>query len=52
MGRWKGATFKEYIREELACFSTGMLKEMKRKFNFVSIAGSLFVDFTDTTLAQ
>ena len=19
MGRWKGATFKEYIREELAC---------------------------------
>ena len=24
MGRWRGATFKEYIRNELACFSTGM----------------------------
>jgi hypothetical protein len=24
MGRWRGATFKEYIREELACFSEGM----------------------------
>ncbi len=24
MGRWCGATFKEYIREELACFSEGM----------------------------
>ncbi len=21
MGRWKGTTFKEYIREELACYS-------------------------------
>ena len=26
MGRWRGATFKEYIREELACFSEGMSK--------------------------
>ena len=23
MGRWRSATFKEYIREELACFSKG-----------------------------
>jgi hypothetical protein len=23
MGRWRGATFKEYIQEELACFSEG-----------------------------
>jgi hypothetical protein len=22
MGRWRGATFKEYVRNELACFST------------------------------
>jgi hypothetical protein len=24
MGRWHGATFKEYIREELACYARGM----------------------------
>jgi hypothetical protein len=29
MGRWKGATFKEYIREELACYSAGMSSKMK-----------------------
>jgi hypothetical protein len=29
MGRWKGATFKEYIREELACYSVGMSTNMK-----------------------
>jgi hypothetical protein len=52
MGWWKGTTFKEYIHEELACFSTGMSKDMKRKFNFVIIEGSLFIDVTDTILAQ
>jgi hypothetical protein len=52
MGRWKGATFKEYIHKELACFSTGMSKDMKRNFNFANIAGSSFVDATDTILAQ
>ncbi len=29
MGRWKGATFKEYIREELECYSAGMSLHMK-----------------------
>jgi hypothetical protein len=29
MGRWKGATFKEYIREEPACYSAGMSSNMK-----------------------
>jgi hypothetical protein len=29
MGRWKGATFKEYIRAELACYSAGMTTNMK-----------------------
>ena len=24
MGRWRRATFKEYVRNELACFSSGM----------------------------
>jgi hypothetical protein len=27
MGRWKEATFKEYIRKELHCFSEGMTKK-------------------------
>ncbi len=29
MGWWKGATFKEYIRKELAFYSEGMTKNMK-----------------------
>jgi hypothetical protein len=32
MGHWKGATFKEYIREELACYSAGMTTNMKQNF--------------------
>jgi hypothetical protein len=47
MGRWRGATFKEYIREELACFSEGMSKSMKTKFEFVNIAGNAFNTITD-----
>jgi hypothetical protein len=38
MGHWKGATSKEYIREELACYSAGMTRDMKRNFKFVNIA--------------
>jgi hypothetical protein len=47
MGRWRGATFKEYIREELACFSEGMSTQMKKKFQFVNVAGNAFTDITD-----
>jgi hypothetical protein len=47
MGRWRGATFKEYIREELVCFSEGMSKSMKTKFDFVNIAGNTFNTITD-----
>jgi hypothetical protein len=47
MGRWRGATFKEYIREELACFSDGMSKSMKTKFDFVNIAGNAFNTIMD-----
>ncbi len=42
-----GATFKEYIQEELACFSEGMSKSMKTKFDFVNIAGNAFNTITD-----
>jgi hypothetical protein len=46
MGRWKEATFKEYIREELHCFSEGMTKSMKRNFKFVNVSGGAYQDVT------
>ncbi len=46
MGRWRRATFKEYIREELACFSEGMSRSMKRTFDFVNITGNAFNTIT------
>jgi hypothetical protein len=51
MGRWKGATFKEYIREELHVFSRGMSRDMKRKFQFVNISGGVFHDVTEAAIA-
>jgi hypothetical protein len=44
MGRWKGATFKEYIREELACYSMGMSSRMKQNFKFANISGNAYND--------
>jgi hypothetical protein len=50
MGRWCGATFKEYILEELACFSEGMSRSMKRTCDFVNIASNAFNTITDDIL--
>ncbi len=50
MGRWCGTTFKEYIREELATYSRNMAGDMKRKFNFVNIAGNAFTETPHSTL--
>jgi hypothetical protein len=50
MGWWKGATFKEYIREELACYLAGMSSSMKRRFKFVNISGNEYNDVTATCL--
>ena len=52
MGRWKGATFKEYIREELANYADGMSTAMKTKFNFINVAGNAFRDITETVLTM
>ena len=52
MGRWRGATFKEYVREDLACYSKGMSRDMKRKFGFVNIAGGAFTDVTNAVVAS
>jgi hypothetical protein len=51
MGRWRGATFKEYIREELACFSKGMTRSMQQKFGFVNISGGVYHDITPLVVA-
>ena len=51
MGRWKGASFKEYIHEDFACYSGGMSKDMKRSFGFFNIASGanrdVIVDVTN-----
>ena len=50
MGRWRGATSKEYIRNELSLYADGMSKAMKRRFNFVNIAHGTMRDVTATAL--
>ena len=52
MGRWRGATFKEYISDQLHNFSEGMSKSMSRQFGFVNIAGGAYSDVTDTVVAS
>lgn len=47
MGRWRGATFKEYIREELSVYSEGMSKLMKKCFGFVNVNATAFEDVTE-----
>ncbi len=46
MGRWRSATFKEYAREELHCYTAGMSTKMRHRFNFVNIAGGAYHDIT------
>jgi hypothetical protein len=51
MGRWKGATFKEYIREELTFTLQACPSNMKRSFKFFNISGSAaYIDITATCL--
>jgi hypothetical protein len=50
MGQWRGATFKEYIREELVCYARGMSRDMKQKFNFINVAGNAFTKLNNETL--
>ena len=52
MGRWKGATFKEYIREELHCFSEGMSSSMKKLFHFVNVSGGAYHDVTNRIMGM
>ncbi len=52
MGRWKGTTFKEYIREELACYLAGMSLKIKQHFKFVNISGNAYTDVTGRCLEE
>ncbi len=52
MDHWKGATFKEYIREELACYSAGMTTNMKQNFKFVNISGNACHDITTNCIKE
>ncbi len=52
MGRWKGATFKEYVHKALASFSEAMSTKMKQKFHFVNVAGNSMYNVTETIIAS
>jgi hypothetical protein len=52
MSRWCGATFKEYIREELACFLDRMSTSMKKQNEFVNVAGNAFSKTTDELMER
>ncbi|EJK78113.1 hypothetical protein THAOC_00005 [Thalassiosira oceanica] len=51
MGRWRGATFMEYISEQLSSFSKGMSKAMSRRFHFVNVEGGVLRDITNQVVA-
>jgi hypothetical protein len=52
MGRWRGETFLEYIRESLSDFSAGMSKMMSKCFGFVCLEGGVYRDVTEDVLAR
>ena len=49
MGHWRGENFKEFIREELHCFSDIILTAMKQDFKFVNISGGAYSELVDVT---
>jgi hypothetical protein len=51
MGHWRGATFKEYVRENLSIFSSRMSWDMKQTFQYVNIAGNVCFDITKKIMA-
>ena len=44
MGRWRGATFKEYVRENLSNYAEGMSTAMKKVHGFVNIDVGTYTD--------
>lgn len=52
LGRWRGETFKEYIREQLSNFSEGMSASMQKRFGFVNVEGGAYHDVTTTVVGM
>ena len=52
MGRWRSATFKEYVRLELAGYSMGMSKAMRKNFDFVHVVGEGHTVVTDMVVGM
>jgi hypothetical protein len=52
LGRWRGETFLEYIRESLSDFSEGMSEKMSKCVGYVSLEGGVYNDVTDMVLAS
>ena len=52
MGRWRSATFMEYIHEELDIFAEGMAKDMAKTLHFVNVSGGAFTDITSTVMTM
>ena len=50
MGRWRSATFLEYISDQLSSFSQGMSTNMAKVLNFVNIAGGVSSDVTNIAI--
>ena len=48
MGRWRGETFKSYIRDGLH-FLVVMSTAMKQDFKFVNISGGSYIKLVDVT---
>jgi hypothetical protein len=44
LGRWKGQSFKEYIRDELHSFAAGMSMAMRKTFGYVVVSGGALTE--------
>ena len=52
MGRWRGRTFQEYIRENLSNYSEGMSTKMREVHGFVQIDAGAFTDVTHSCITK
>jgi hypothetical protein len=56
MGRWTGESFKEYIRSELAEFSSGMSRAMHKVIGYTVVSGGAFhelpAELADLAIAE
>ena len=46
LGRWRGQSFKEYIRDELHSFAAGMSTAMRKTFGYVVVSGGAMTELS------